>query len=93
MLSNTKNIANCVFMAKDADGNNQQITIKKDKNNPYKVTILTQGEGDKKPVAKEEFNFNGAIGSSDNAMKTAIKKALDDYGVGNVVQFAVSNLD
>ncbi len=93
MLSNSKNILNCVFLAKDSDGTDVQISIQADKSNPYKISVSKRKDIKDKFEADTVNTFNKSIGTSDDAIKTVIQAELEKYGFENLKQFAIANKD
>ena len=93
MLSNSSNILNCVFLVKDSEGENLQVSISADKKDPYKVMVSTRKDMNGKFEDDTVNTFNSAIGSSDDAIKTVIQAELEKYGFENLKQFAIANKD
>ena len=93
MLSNSSNILNCVFLVKDSDGENLQVSISADKKDPYKVMVSTRKDMNGKFEDDTVNTFNSAIGSSDDAIKTVIQTELEKYGIENLKQIAIANTD
>ena len=93
MLSNSSNILNCVFLVKDSDGENLQVSISADKKDPYKVMVSTRKDMNGKFEDDTVNTFNSAIGSSDDAIKTVIQTEIEKYGIENLKQIAIANTD
>ncbi len=93
MLSNSSNILNCVFLVKDSEGENLQVSISADKKDPYKVMVSTRKDMNGKFEDDTVNTFNSAIGSSDDAIKTVIQTELEKYGIENLKQIAIANTD
>ena len=93
MLSNSSNILNCVFLVKDSDGSDIQVSISADKKDPYKIMVSTRKDMNGKFEDNTVNSFNSAIGSSDEAIKTVIQSELEKYGIENMKQIAISNQD
>ncbi|HIS89447.1 TPA: hypothetical protein IAA87_08505 [Candidatus Avigastranaerophilus faecigallinarum] len=93
MLSNSSNILNCVFLVKDSDGSDIQVSISADKKDPYKIMVSTRKDMNGKFEDDTVNSFNSTIGSSDDAIKTVIQSELEKYGIENMKQIAISNQD
>ena len=93
MLSNSSNILNCVFLVKDSDGGDIQVSISADKKDPYKIMVSTRKDMNGKFEDDTVNSFNSTIGSSDDAIKTVIQSELEKYGIENMKQIAISNQD
>ena len=93
MLSNSSNIINCVFLVKDSDGSDIQVSISADKKDPYKIMVSTRKDMNGKFEDDTVNSFNSTIGSSDDAIKTVIQSELEKYGIENMKQIAISNQD
>ena len=93
MLSNSSNILNCVFLVKDSDGSDIQVSISADKKDPYKIMVSTRKDMNGKFEDDTVNSFNSTIGSSDDAIKTVIQSELEKYGIENMKQMAISNQD
>lgn len=93
ILSNSSNILNCVFLIKDSDGENLQVSIVADKKDPYKIMVSKRKDMNGKFEEDTVNSFNKAIGSSDDAIKTVIQTELEKYGIENLKQIAIANKD